>query len=120
MREYRTASGGEADYKQVVVGIFRILLSYAQVASFAKMLPIEWPSHIRQFFADMMRWTTPRLHMSSLECAVRTAGSVAGVNTDAIAAYRAKFFMVMSFPVLTLLIPAAFYSLYYVINRIFV
>ena len=117
MREYRTASGGEADYKQVVVGIFRILLSYAQVASFAKMLPIEWPSHIRQFFADMMRWTTPRLHMSSLECAVRTAGSVAGVNTDAIAAYRAKFFMVMSFPVLTLLIPALFYSLYYVINR---
>jgi hypothetical protein len=117
MREYRTASGGEADYKQVVVGIFRILLSYAQVASFAKMLPVQWPSHIRRFFEDMMRWTTPRLHMSSLECAVRTAGSAAGVNTDAMAAYRAKFFMIMSFPVLTLLIPAAFYSLYYVIHR---
>ena len=74
VQEHGTASGGAANYKKVVVGIFRILLSYAQVASFAKMLPVEWPSQIRQFFSDMMRWTTPRLHMSSLECAVRGVG----------------------------------------------
>ena len=119
VREFGTASGGEADYKKVVVGIFRILLSYAQVASFAKMLPVEWPSQIRRFFEDMMRWTTPRLHMSSLECAVRSAGELVGGGggVDPVAAYRAKFFMIMSFPLLTFIVPAIFFSLFYLLHR---
>jgi hypothetical protein len=34
-----------------------------------------------------------------------------------VAAYRAKFFMIMSFPLLTFIVPAIFFSLFYLLHR---
>ena len=107
-----TKSGTRMAHKEIITGMFRIMLSYFQVTALARSVPIDWPNEVVSVLSAFEVVSSPSLNHKSVDCAFQSTG---GSNDKA---YYKKFEMMMFMPVFVILVPGVIWILYWWIGHL--
>ena len=111
--KHGTKSGSKLAHKQIITGMFRIMLSYCQVTALARSVPIQWPESVVRVLEIFEIVTSPSLNNKSVDCAFQNDGSS---NEGG---YYKKFEMMMVMPVFIIVIPGIIWFLYWIFGAMF-
>jgi hypothetical protein len=127
-RAHGTLSGNLMSHKQILTGMSRIMMSYLQVVAVARSVPIKWPVEVIATLEVFAMVSAPSLSLVSVDCALSgdnavelAKNSVPDGSSDMSAAFKpvyAKFILTMIIPILGVILPAIFWSLFYFFGKI--